>query len=76
MKYKQRKERYDILYIVIEEGTNNSYIYREITPLSERIGVDRATIYRKFKKEGDVWSKNGYKVYKTSNIYIKSRRGK
>ncbi len=76
MKFKPRKENHKLLYIVIKEGTNESFIYKEITPLSELISVDRSTIYRKFNKEGNVWSKNGYKVYRTTNIHIKSRRGK
>ena len=76
MGYKRRKENCKTLYIVIEEATNTSYIYKEITPLSERIGINRSTIYRKFSKEGDIWIKNGYKVYKTTNIFIKSRREK
>jgi len=44
--------------------------------LSELIGVDRSTIYRKFKKEGNIWSKNNFKVQLTTNIFLKSRRGK
>ena len=75
MKFKPRKQIYSVLYIVIEETTNTTYIYKEITPLSELIGIDRTTIYRKFKKEGDCWSKNGYKVLKCFNINLKSRRG-
>ena len=74
--FKKRKEKYNCLYVVIQETTNEVYIYKEITPLSEKIGVDRSTIYRKFKIEGNFWSKNGFKVVKTFNIYLKSRRGK
>jgi DNA-binding phage protein len=74
--FKKRKENYNCLYVVIQETTNEVYIYKEVTPLSEKIGVDRSTIYRKFKLEGNLWSKNGYKVIKTFNIYLKSRRGK
>ena len=73
--FKKRKEKYDCLYVVINETTNEVYIYKEITPLSEKINVDRSTIYRKFKKEGNQWVKNGFKVIKTFNIYLKSRRG-
>ena len=76
MRCKNRKEKYTILYILIEIETDTTYIYKEVTPLAEKIGLNRATIYRKFEKIGDVWDKNGYKVYKTTNIYIKSRRGK
>lgn len=76
MKFKPRKQNYSVLYIVIEETTNTTYIYKEITPLSELIGIDRATIYRKFEREGDFWSKNGFKVLKCFNINLKSRRGK
>ena len=75
MKFKPRKQIYSVLYIVIEETTNTTYIYKEITPLSELIGIDRATIYRKFEREGDNWIKNGYKVLKCFNINLKSRRG-
>lgn len=76
MKFKTRKEKYNILYVVIEIATNIVDIYKEITPLSEKIGLDRSTIYRKFDKEGDNWIKKGYQVYRTSNIHLKSRRGK
>lgn len=74
--FKKRKEKYVCLYVVTNETINETYIYKEITPLSEKIGVDRSTIYRKFKKEGDMWIKNGFKVIKTLNINLKSRRGK
>jgi len=76
MKFKIRKEKHKILYVVIQETTQEVYIYKEITPLSEKIGIDRSTIYRKFKIEGETWTKNGFKVYKTTNIHLKSRRGK
>jgi DNA-binding phage protein len=76
MKYKNRKEKHTQLYIVIEISTDTASIYKEITPLSEKIGVNRVTIYRKFSNQGDVWVKNGYKVYKVTDINIKSRRGK
>lgn len=76
MKYKTRKEKYNLLYVVTNLSTNDVYIYKEITPLSELIGVDRSTIYRKFKKEGNIWSKNNFKVQLTTNIFLKSRRGK
>lgn len=76
MRYKTRKEKCTELYIVIDIKTQDSSIYKEITPLSEKVGLDRSTIYRKFKKEGDVWIKNGYKVYRTTDINLKSRRGK
>lgn len=76
MYYKKRKQNYTELYIVIDIKTDSTSIYSEITPLSEKIGVDRSTIYRKFKKDGDIWTKNGYKVYRTFDINIKSRRGK
>ena len=75
MKFNKRKQEYTILYIVIEEATNTTYIYKEITPLSELIGIDRATIYRKFKKDGNHWRKNGYLILKCFNINLKSRRG-
>jgi len=74
--FKKRKEKYNFLYVVLEESTNEVHIYKEITPLSEKINIDRSTIYRKFKKDGNTWFKNGYIVFKTSNIYLKSRRGK
>lgn len=74
--FKKRKEKYTYLYVVIDQTTNEVYIYKETTPLSEKIGVDRSTIYRKFKKEGFMWVKNGFKVIKTFNINLKSRRGK
>jgi len=74
--FKRRKENYPELYIVIHNSTNQTSIYSEITPLSEKIGLDRSTIYRKFTKFGDVWSKNGYTVYRTTDINLKSRRGK
>ena len=76
MKFKKRKENHTILYVVIQESTKEVSIYKEITPLSEKIGVDRSTIYRKFKDFPESWSKNGFTVYKTTNIFIKSRRGK
>lgn len=75
MRFKKRKQVYEILYIVIHEPTNTTYIYKEITPLAELVGLNRATIYRKFEKEGDVWVKKDYKVMKCFNINLKSRRG-
>ena len=75
MKFKRRKQVYNILYIVIEEATNKAHLYKEITPLAEKIGVARSTIYNKFKKEGNFWVKNGFKVYQTNEINLKSRRG-
>lgn len=76
MKYKPRKEKHNLLYVVIHLESKEAFIYKEITPLSEKLNLDRSTIYRKFDKEGDNWIKNGFQVYKTSNIFIKSRRGK
>lgn len=70
-----KKNEAKILYVIIKESTNEAFIEREVTSLSELIGVDRSTIYRKFEKEGNFWIKNGYKVYKTINFNIKSRRG-
>lgn len=75
MKNKKRQQLYSILYIAIHEPTNTPHIYKEITPLAELIGVNRATIYRKFEKEGDLWVKKDYKVMKCFNINLKSRRG-
>lgn len=75
MKFKKRKQEYLVIYIAIQQETKLTYIIKEVTPLSELIGIDRATIYRKFKKEGDFWVKNGYEVYKCININLKSRRG-
>jgi len=76
MRFKSRKEKHNLLYVVIHIESKEVFIYKEITPLSEKIGVDRSTIYRLFTKNGDNWIKNGFEVYKTINIHIKSRRGK
>lgn len=73
---KSRKKEISLLYIVIKDSTKEAFVYKEITPLSEKIGVDRATIYRKFKKDPVSWSKNGYTVYKSYDNNLKSRRGK
>ena len=70
-----RKSKLYYLYVIIKESTNEVFVEREITSLSELVGLDRSTIYRKFEKEGNSWTKNGYKVYKTTNFNIKSRRG-
>lgn len=74
--YKRRKENYPELYCVVHIASQTTSLYSEITPLSEKIGIDRVTVYRRFTKYGDTWTKNGYLVYRITDINLKSRRGK
>ena len=73
----RRKKTKDcnILYLVIHNSTGKMSIYKEISPLADKIGVDRSTIYRNFKEDVYKWFKNGYEIHKITDVNIKTRRG-
>lgn len=62
------------MYIVVEKDSNKSYIFKEKTHLSEKIGRSTKTILRNEDKL--MWETSKYYIYNPVFIQNRSLRGK
>jgi hypothetical protein len=61
------------MYIVMNENLSYVGIFKEITPLSELLGVSRTTVYN--HKGEKQWKINGYTIIIPDFVQKKSNRG-